>query len=68
MWGGILNGFLITPNSEVHPGLRKSSLEFFSFEGEKNVGAEVSRRTEAFPVSKGKPKGEKGCENSTDFY
>ena len=32
------------------------------------MGAEVSRRTEAFPVSTGKPKGEKGCENSIDFY
>ena len=31
------------------------------------MGAEVSRRTEAFPVSTGKPKGEKECENSTDL-
>ena len=32
------------------------------------MGAEVSRKMEAFPVSTGKPMGEKGRENSTDFF
>ena len=67
-----MNGCLITPSSEVHPvNTLTLKIQFgvsFSFEGEKNVGAEVSRKTEAFPVSTGKPMGEKGCENSIDFF